>query len=135
MLDRKKLRHLRDERGFRKAMDNNGDWVALELSLYRTDEDECYYEIEKHHFFTKDGKKDGENELLEHGSCAWSDVAFENYLSPIWERFISIHRENDYSVTDWTALEDEVEREKNEFWAEISDDGVKYNCSSPEDSR
>ena len=113
-------------------MDNNDNWVSLECSLYRTDEDECYYEIEKHHFFTKNGKKDAEHELLEHGSCAWSSTAFEYFLCPIWERFISIHGAKDYIVTDWSALEEEVEREKNEFWTEISDDGVKYNCSSPE---
>ena len=132
MLDRAKLRQLRDERGFRKAMSNGGEWIGLSLNLHRTEDDGCYYEIEKHRFFTKDGEKDAEFELLETGHCEWTSAAFDNFLKPIWERFISIHRANDYFVDDWDALETEAEREQNEFWTEISDDEVKYNCSSPE---
>ncbi len=50
--------------------------------------------------------KPGENpdlewDLLKHGECAWSDVAFENHLSPIWEELIAEHKADDYFVDDW----------------------------------
>ena len=67
----------------------------------RTEDEKCYYEIEKHEFFTKDGKKDAKWDLIKHGECAWSSEAFDYHLKPIWEGLIAEHKADDYFVDDW----------------------------------
>ena len=101
MINKAELAEIRNDRGFRKAMDNGDSWTTLTMELYRTEDDKCYWEVEKHEFFTKDGKKDAEWDLLDRGECAWSDVAFEHHLKPIWEGLIADHKANDYFVDDW----------------------------------
>ena len=102
MINKSELAEIRIERGFRKAMDNGDSWTTLTMELYRTEDEKCYWEVEKLEFFTgKDGKKDAEWDLLDRGECAWSSVAFEHHLTPIWERLIAEHKADDYFVDDW----------------------------------
>ena len=101
MINKSELAEIRNERGFRKAMDNGDSWTTLTMKLYRTEDEKCYWEVEKHEFFTKDGKKDADWDLLDSGECAWSDVAFEHHLKPIWEGLIAEHKADDYFVDDW----------------------------------
>tara|TARA_R100000808_G_C2153665_1_gene164105 strand:+ start:2780 stop:3112 length:333 start_codon:yes stop_codon:yes gene_type:complete len=104
MINKAELRELRDERGFRKAMDNGDSWTMLTMEVYRTEDENCYYEIEKHEFFTANGetKVSAEWDLLKHGECAWSSEAFEYHLNPIWEELIVEHKADDYFVDDWS---------------------------------
>ena len=107
MINRANLKEVRNDRGFRKAMYNGDSWTMLTIELWRTTldrpstEDGCYYEIEKHEFFTKDGKKDAKWKLLETGECAWSSQAFDLHIKPAWEKMIAEHKADDYFVDDW----------------------------------
>jgi len=106
MLDRATLKEVRNEKAFKKAMEAGRDWTFLSCNLYQTEEDGCYYEIEKNFFHTKDGKKDGSWELLERGECAWSSTAFETYLNPKWMKLVEEHKADEYFVDDWQGMDD-----------------------------
>ena len=103
MINKSELAEIRNERGFRKAMDNGDSWTTLTMELYRTEDDMCYWEVEKHEFFTVNGKTkvSAEWDLLDRGTCAWSSFAFEHHLKPIWEELIAEHKADDYFVDDW----------------------------------
>jgi len=101
MINKEHLREVRDQRGYRKAMNRGDSWTMLTLEINRTEYDGCYYEVCKDVFFTKDGKKDAISGIIATGECCWSADAFDNHLSPIWEELIADHKADDYYVDDW----------------------------------
>ena len=106
MLDRATLKESRDERAFRKAMEAGKAWTFLTCNLYLTEDEKCYFEIEKNTFFTKDSKREAEWDLLDRGECAWSDFAFEHWLSPKWMKLVEEHKADEYFVDDWQGMDD-----------------------------
>jgi hypothetical protein len=107
MMNKEHLREVRNERGFRKAMDNDENWTMLTVELNRTEDEGCYFEITKDVFFTKDGKPDAKWDVIYTGECAWSSGAFESHLKPIWEDLIAEHQADDYFVDDWNDHSEE----------------------------
>jgi hypothetical protein len=135
------MKKIINETGFRTAMRSGKTWTTLDCQLSEIAENCWYYEIDKHVFTGSP-----EEGVIGKGDASWEQLACGEdndrlaVVGKIWENLIERYNPDEYFVGQDNCAEENPDgewdhlsaREKNEYWAEVSDDGVVYRCSSPE---
>ena len=103
-----------DSKGFHRAMRAGETWTSLDCQLSELKDGTWYFEIDKHVFYNKDGKKDAEWEQMANGTCSLSLEPCER----IWNNLIEKYNPDEYFVDqeeyieiDYQELSDRLDKE------------------------